>query len=131
MSETKYFRQHFQTGEIIIGPWSWICDLDKRLWSEPEIVICDFHTENNHNTSPHGFDRGVIVRADHGKSWRMIEYNFRAYPHSTRTHMRGFIKSSRVIRFPIATIVCRHVKGCAFAHYRPIKAFEELIGLHV
>ena len=31
-------RTHRQTGEVVTGTWDQVCDLDKRLWTDPERV---------------------------------------------------------------------------------------------
>ena len=31
-------RTHKQTGEVVTGTWDQVCDLDKRLWTDPEPV---------------------------------------------------------------------------------------------
>lgn len=34
-------RVHKQTGEMVEGPWEMICDHDKRLWSDPQLLRTD------------------------------------------------------------------------------------------
>ena len=68
----KYKRVHKQTKQVVVGTWEEICDLDKRLWSEPEEIVATLNGRPITRAEAPTVKRLCSVRVHSDHDWKEV-----------------------------------------------------------